>query len=152
MARHTFIHDYPFNARSDEPKNGFMETDNASFNQGTQGSTRPVPSVFLVLCYGFGIGFLAGFSKMRKLRTIAPESRLADDPIPGPQAHTWKIFFGDPHQPLPEGLYVGGVEGCRTRFEELLALTQNGRLNILGPSGAVIHYAIKKDGKIVQQG
>lgn len=74
------------------------------------------------------------------------------DKIPGPEATTWKIFFGNPWQDKPEGLYIGEVDGCRTKFEQLLATTRDGRLNIVGPSGAVITYVIKKDGKVVERG
>jgi hypothetical protein len=73
------------------------------------------------------------------------------DPIPGPQAHTWKIEFGYPGLET-HGLYVGGVAKCREKFAEILAKLQNGRIAVIGPSGHEIHWVIKENGKIVDQG
>ena len=65
---------------------------------------------------------------------------------------TWKILLGNPEEEPTHGLYVGGVDNCRKKFEELLGKLRNGRIAVIGPSGYEIHYAIKEHGKIVEQG
>lgn len=74
------------------------------------------------------------------------------DKIPGPEGHTWKILLGNPEEGPTHGLYVGGVDNCRKKFEEILAQLQNGRIAVYGPSGHQIRYVIKEQGKIVEQG